>query len=57
MLRPPDPAISLNFLARMLGGKAKFDPGTGMWVLPHGGPGDPMRFRLAHGRGSEEGAA
>jgi len=44
MLRPPDPAISLDFLARMLGGKAKIDPGTGMWVLPRGGPGDPMMF-------------
>jgi hypothetical protein len=45
MLRPADPAISLKFLARLLGGQAKFDPGTGTWVLPHGDPGSPLRFR------------
>lgn len=45
MLRPADPAISLKFLARLLGGQARFDSGKGMWVLPPGGPGSPIRFR------------
>ena len=45
LLRPADPAISVRFLARLLGGQAKFDPGTGAWVLPPGGPGSPLRFR------------
>ncbi|MGD1147651.1 MAG: hypothetical protein ABR961_06870 [Thermoanaerobaculaceae bacterium] len=44
LLRPADPAISLKLLARLLGGQARFDPGTGAWVLPHGGPGSPLRF-------------
>ncbi len=45
MLRPADPGVSLSFLARMLGGTARFDPGKGSWVLPPGGPGTPLRFR------------
>ncbi len=45
MLRPADPAVSLNFLAGLLGGKARFDPGRGSWVLPPGGSGTPLRFR------------
>ncbi len=45
LLRPADPAISLRFLARLLGGQAKFDAGKGTWVLPHGGPGSPLMFR------------
>ena len=36
LLHPADPAISLNFLARLLGGQARFDPGKGFWVLPPG---------------------
>ncbi len=45
LLRPGDPAISLRFLARLLGGQARLDSGKGMWVLPPGGPGSPLRFR------------
>ncbi len=45
LLRPTDPAVSLNFLARLLGGQARFDPGRAAWVLPPGGPGSPLRFR------------
>jgi hypothetical protein len=45
LLRPADPAISLQLLARLLGGQARFDAGKGMWVLPPGGPGSPLRFR------------
>ena len=44
LMRPADPAISLKFLARLLGGQARFDSGRGAWVLPPGGPGCPLRF-------------
>lgn len=44
LMRPADPAISLNFLARLLGGQARFDSGRSAWVLPAGGPGSPLRF-------------
>jgi hypothetical protein len=45
LLRPGEFAISLNFLARLLGGQARFDPGRGAWVLPPGDPGTPLSFR------------
>ncbi len=45
LVRPGDPAVSLGFLAHLLGGKARFDPGRGSWVLPPGGSGTPLRFR------------
>ena len=45
LLPPADPAISLEFLAWLLGGQARFDAGKGMWVLPPGDPGSPLVFR------------
>ena len=45
LLSPSDPAVSLRFLARLLGGQATFDPGKGVWMLPAGGPATPLRFR------------
>ena len=45
LLPPADPAVALNFLARLLGGQARFDSGRGAWVLPPGGAGTPLRFR------------
>ncbi len=45
MLRPGDPAISLDALARLLGGRARLDTTKGTWVLPLGGPGTPLQFR------------
>jgi len=45
LLYPADPEISLAFLARLLGGQARFDPSKGSWVLPPGGPDTPLRFR------------
>ena len=45
MLRPAEPAISLSFVARLLGGQARFDAGKGIWVLPAGDQGTPLRFR------------
>ena len=45
MLRPAEPAVSLGFLARLLGGEERFDAGKGIWLLPAGGPMTPLRFR------------
>ncbi len=45
LVRPGDPAVSLGFLAHLLGGKARFDSGRGSWVLPPGGLDTPLRFR------------
>lgn len=45
LLRPGEFAISLNLLARLLGGQARFDPGRGAWVLPPGDPSTPLSFR------------
>ena len=39
------PALSLNFLARLLGGQARFDAGRAAWVLPAGGAASPLAFR------------
>ena len=39
------PALSLNFLARLLGGQARFDAGRAAWVLPTGGAASPLAFR------------
>ncbi len=45
LLRPGDPAVALDFVARLLGGRARLDAGKGAWLLPPGGPGSPLRFR------------
>ena len=45
LLRPGEFAISLNLLARLLGGQARFDPGRGAWDLPPGDPSTPLSFR------------
>ncbi len=45
LLSPSEPAVSLRFLARLLGGQATFDAGKGVWLLPAGGPATPLRFR------------
>ncbi len=45
MLRPAVPGISLDFLAHLLGGRARFDAGKGIWMLPAGDAGTPLRFR------------
>ncbi|MDD5564629.1 MAG: hypothetical protein PHQ91_13030 [Thermoanaerobaculaceae bacterium] len=45
LLPSGDPAVSLSFLARLLGGLARFDPSRGAWVLPPGGAANPLRFR------------
>ena len=45
LVSPSEPALSLRFLARLLGGQATFDPGKGVWMLPAGGPATPLRFR------------
>ena len=45
LLRPGECAISLNFLAHLLGGQARFDPGRGAWVLPQGDARTPLSFR------------
>jgi len=45
LLTPSDPAVSLSFVARLLGGRARLDGTKGTWVLPPGGPGTPLRFR------------
>ncbi|MDD5564578.1 MAG: hypothetical protein PHQ91_12775 [Thermoanaerobaculaceae bacterium] len=39
------PALSLNFMARPLGGQATFDAGRASWVLPAGGAASPLAFR------------
>jgi hypothetical protein len=39
------PALSLNFVARLLGGQARFDAGRAAWVLPAGGAASPLAFR------------
>ncbi|HVN77060.1 MAG TPA: hypothetical protein VMT19_12135 [Thermoanaerobaculaceae bacterium] len=44
-LRPGEAALSLDFLARLLGGQARFDSSKGFWELPAGGPSTPLRFR------------
>ena len=45
ILLRPSPLMPLPLLARLLGGTARLDPTKNMWVLPHGGPGDPLSFR------------
>ena len=45
ILLRPSPLMPLPLLARLLGGTARLDPAKNMWVLPHGGPGDPLSFR------------
>ncbi|MBI4915166.1 MAG: hypothetical protein HY825_04905 [Acidobacteria bacterium] len=45
ILLRPSPLMPLPLLAKLLGGTARLDPSKNMWVLPHGGPGDPLAFR------------
>jgi len=45
ILLRPSPLMPLKLLANLLGGTARFDPAKNMWVLPRGGPGDPLMFR------------
>lgn len=45
ILLRPSPLMPLPLLARLLGGTARLDPTKNMWVLPRGGPGDPLAFR------------
>jgi hypothetical protein len=44
MLRPAEPALSLNALASLLGGTAKLGA-KGTWEIPPGGPGSPLAFQ------------
>ncbi len=45
LLRPDDPAVSLDVLARLLGGRPRFDQARGLWFLPPGNRASPLRFR------------
>lgn len=45
LLQPADPLVSLNLLARLLGAQSRFDAAKGLWMLPPGGPGSPLKFR------------
>ncbi len=45
ILLRPSPLMPLKLLANLLGGTARFDPAKNTWVLPRGGPGDPLMFR------------
>ncbi len=44
-LTPADAAVSLRFLARLLGGQPRFDASKGIWLLPAGDAASPLRFR------------
>jgi hypothetical protein len=45
ILLRPNPLMPLKLLARLLGGTARLDPATNQWMLPPGGPTDPLQFR------------
>lgn len=45
ILLRPNPLMPLKLLAGLLGGTARFDAASKMWVLPKGGPGNPLQFR------------
>lgn len=45
ILLRPNPLMPLPLLGTMLGGTARFDPAKNMWMLPPGGPTDPLAFR------------
>ncbi len=45
LLLRPVPLMPLSFLAKLLGGQARFDPGTRAWRLPPGDPGCPLSFQ------------
>ncbi len=45
LLLRPVPLMPLTLLAKLLGGRAVFDPGARAWRLPPGDPGCPLSFR------------
>jgi len=45
LLLRPNPMMPVEFLGKLLGGQARFDPGAKAWKLPPGDPGCPLAFR------------
>lgn len=45
ILLRPEPLLPLPLLGTLLGGNARLDPKSNSWLLPHGGPNDPLSFR------------
>jgi hypothetical protein len=45
LLLRPSPMVPVEFLGKLLGGNARYDPGTKTWRLPPGEPGCPLEYR------------